>query len=93
MLQFTNAITGVDSHTAGEPTRILTGGLPVVGGATMAEKRATLQRDFDWLRRALVLEPRGHDAIVTAFLLPPCAGAPPRTPARRCPASRASARR
>ncbi|MBL8754799.1 MAG: proline racemase family protein [Planctomycetes bacterium] len=73
MLQFTNAITGVDSHTAGEPTRILTGGLPVVGGATMAEKRATLQRDFDWLRRALVLEPRGHDAIVTAFLLPPCA--------------------
>jgi proline racemase/trans-L-3-hydroxyproline dehydratase len=66
-------ITGVDSHTAGEPTRILTGGLPIVAGATMAEKRAVLQRDFDWLRRALVLEPRGHDAIVTAFLLPPCA--------------------
>jgi proline racemase len=73
MLQFSNVITGVDSHTAGEPTRILTGGLPIVAGATMAEKRAVLQRDFDWLRRALVLEPRGHDAIVTAFLLPPCA--------------------
>ncbi len=73
MLQFSNVITGVDSHTAGEPTRIVTGGLPVVAGATMAEKRAAMQRDCDHLRRALVLEPRGHDAIVLAFLLPPCA--------------------
>ncbi len=73
MLQFSNVITGVDSHTAGEPTRIVTGGLPVVAGTTMAEKRAAMQRDCDHLRRALVLEPRGHDAIVLAFLLPPCA--------------------
>jgi proline racemase/trans-L-3-hydroxyproline dehydratase len=72
MLQFGNVITAVDSHTAGEPTRIVTGGLPLVPGATMAEKRACLQRSFDHLRRALVLEPRGHDAIVLACLLPPC---------------------
>lgn len=73
MLQFSNVLSAVDSHTAGEPTRIVTAGLPVVAGASLAEKRATLQRSFDHLRRALVLEPRGHDAIVLAFLLPPCA--------------------
>jgi proline racemase len=72
MLHFSNAISAVDSHTAGEPTRIVTGGLPRIGGRTMAEKRAALQRDFDHLRRGLVLEPRGHDAIVLAYLLPPC---------------------
>jgi proline racemase len=72
MLQFGHVIQGVDSHTAGEPTRILTGGLPPVRGASMAEKRAALQRDHDHLRRGLVLEPRGHDAIVLAYLLPPC---------------------
>ncbi|MCY2957545.1 MAG: proline racemase family protein [Planctomycetota bacterium] len=72
MLHFSHAFSAIDSHTAGEPTRIITGGLPKIVGATMAEKRATLQRDHDWLRRALVLEPRGHDAIVIALLLPPC---------------------
>jgi proline racemase len=72
MLQFGNVIQAVDSHTAGEPTRIVTGGIPSVRGATMQQKRAALARDHDWLRRALVLEPRGHDAIVAAFLLPPC---------------------
>ena len=73
MLQFSRMVQAVDSHTAGEPTRIVTGGMPHVPGATMAEKRAELQRSHDWLRRALVLEPRGHDAIVLAYLLPPCA--------------------
>jgi proline racemase len=73
MLQFAQMLQAVDSHTAGEPTRIVTGGLPAITGATMAAKRAELQRGFDHLRRALVLEPRGHEAIVVAFLLPPCA--------------------
>ena len=72
MLRFSHAIQAVDSHTAGEPTRIVTGGLPAVRGATMADKRARLQREHDHLRRALVLAPRGHDAIVLAYLLPPC---------------------
>ena len=72
MLQFGRTFTAVDSHTAGEPTRIITSGLPVIPGATMADKRAVLARDHDPLRKALVLEPRGHDAIVLAWLLPPC---------------------
>jgi len=72
MLQFSQMFQVVDSHTAGEPTRIVTGGMPVVAGATMAEKREELRRCHDHLRRALVLEPRGHEAIVLALLLPPC---------------------
>ena len=72
MLRFSQVVSAVDSHTAGEPTRIVTGGLPPIAGATMADKRAALQQHHDHLRRALVLEPRGHDAIVLALLLPPC---------------------
>jgi len=72
MLQFSQVIQAVDSHTAGEPTRIVTGGLPPIAGTTMADKRRVLQTSHDHLRRALVLEPRGHDAIVLAYLLPPC---------------------
>ena len=72
MLHFSHAFAAIDSHTAGEPTRIVTGGLPKIIGASMAEKRACQQKEHDWLRRALVLEPRGHDAIVIALLLPPC---------------------
>lgn len=72
MLQFSQVISAIDSHTAGEPTRIVTGGMPPIPGTTMAGKRAHLQQSFDHLRKALVLEPRGHDAIVIALLLPPC---------------------
>ncbi|MEZ5966121.1 MAG: proline racemase family protein [Planctomycetota bacterium] len=64
-------ITAVDSHTAGEPTRIVTAGIPPVPGATMAHKRAWLRDHLDHLRCGLVHEPRGHDAIVLAFLTPP----------------------
>src|SRR5712671_167207 len=71
MLQFAQVLQAVDSHTAGEPTRIVTGGLPHLPGASIAEVRELLRRDHDHLRRALVLEPRGHDAIVLAYLLPP----------------------
>ncbi len=66
-----NLITAVDSHTAGEPTRLVTGGIPPVPGATMVAKRAWLRDHADHLRTALVHEPRGHDAIVLAFLTPP----------------------
>jgi proline racemase len=72
MLHLGRVLQGVDSHTAGEPTRVITGGLSPVTGRTMLEKRAFLQQHHDDLRRALVLEPRGHSAIVVAFLLPPC---------------------
>lgn len=58
----------IDSHTAGEPTRVVIEGWPEPSGATMAERRTSMQRDHDHLRRAVVLEPRGHDAVVGALI-------------------------
>ena len=71
MLQFSQVIQAVDSHTAAEPTRVITGGLPTIRGKTMADKRDELQRLHDPIRRSLVLEPRGHAAIILAYVLPP----------------------
>jgi 4-hydroxyproline epimerase len=61
----------VDSHTEGEPTRVVVDGWPQPEGATMAERRAFLLARQDRLRQAVVCEPRGHDAIVGALLTPP----------------------
>ena len=61
----------VDSHTEGEPTRVVIDGWPQPTGATMAERRDDLRAHYDHLRRAVVCEPRGHDAIVGALLTPP----------------------
>ncbi len=61
----------IDSHTEGEPTRVVISGWPEPAGATVAERRETMRRTQDHLRRAVVLEPRGHDAIVGALLVPP----------------------
>jgi proline racemase len=60
----------VDSHTEGEPTRVVVGGWPQPEGRTMAERRAFLLARQDRLRRAVVCEPRGHDAVVGALLTP-----------------------
>ena len=61
----------VDSHTEGEPTRVVIEGWPQPAGETMAQRRDDLQRHHDHLRRAAVCEPRGHAAIVGALLTPP----------------------
>jgi len=61
----------VDSHTEGEPTRVVIDGWPQPEGRTMAERRASLLAHQDPLRRAVVCEPRGHDAVVGALLTPP----------------------
>ena len=68
---FPAAIRVVDSHTEGEPTRVVIDGWPQPVGATMAERRDDLRARYDHLRRAVVCEPRGHDAIVGALLTPP----------------------
>ncbi len=71
MLCFERMLTAVDSHTEGMPTRVVTGGLGPVAGGTMLEKQRYIAGSCDHLRRLLVLEPRGHDAMVAALLLPP----------------------
>jgi 4-hydroxyproline epimerase len=64
-------IAVVDSHTEGEPTRVVISGWPSPRGATMIERRDTMRRDHDALRAGVVREPRGHDAIVGALLTDP----------------------
>lgn len=61
----------VDSHTEGMPTRVVTGGVGVLPGATMAERRTHFVEHRDGLRRFLVNEPRGHAAMSGAILQPP----------------------
>ncbi len=53
-------ITTIDAHTAGEPFRIITGGLPELEGTTILERRQFMHRHYDFIRQALMWEPRGH---------------------------------
>lgn len=61
----------IDSHTEGEPTRVVVSGAPDLGSGTMAEKSKRLREDHDWLRSAVCNEPRGHDAMVGALICEP----------------------
>lgn len=61
----------IDSHTGGEPTRVVIDGGPDLPSGTMAQLRARLEAEHDWLRSAVVNEPRGSDAVVGALLCPP----------------------
>ncbi|MBA4289704.1 MAG: hydroxyproline-2-epimerase [Pseudomonas sp.] len=69
----------LDSHTGGEPTRLVIGGFPDVGQGSMAERRQRLAAEFDHWRSACMLEPRGSEVLVGALLCSPvdpsaCAG-------------------
>jgi trans-L-3-hydroxyproline dehydratase len=64
-------ITSLDVHTAGEPLRILTGGLPEIRGETILEKRRFAREHLDFLRTALMWEPRGHADMYGAVLTEP----------------------
>ncbi|MEV5241897.1 proline racemase family protein [Streptomyces cinnamoneus] len=61
----------VDSHTEGMPTRVITGGVGVIPGATMAERRLHFTEHLDHLRTLLMYEPRGHASMSGAILQPP----------------------
>ena len=60
----------VDSHTEGEPTRVVLDGGPVPAGTTVAEQARDIMARHAWLRGATVDEPRGHDVLVGALVLP-----------------------
>jgi len=68
---FPATIRVVDSHTEGEPTRVVVDGWRQPSGTTMAARRDDLAAHWDHLRSAVVCEPRGHDAMVGALLTPP----------------------
>lgn len=61
----------VDSHTAGEPTRMVVAGAPDLGPGSLSLRRLRFDRDGDAFRRAVVTEPRGSDVLVGGLLLPP----------------------
>jgi 4-hydroxyproline epimerase len=61
----------VDSHTGGEPTRVVVSGGPDLGGGPLARRKEIFQRDHDHYRSAVVNEPRGSDVMVGALLVEP----------------------
>lgn len=61
----------IDGHTCGNPVRVVAGGAPALSGATMIERRAHFLAEFDWIRTALMFEPRGHDMMSGSILYPP----------------------
>ena len=63
--------TCIDGHTCGNPVRLVTEGAPDLRGANMSEMRLDFLARFDWIRNALMFEPRGHDMMSGAFLYPP----------------------
>lgn len=67
----TISIQVMDSHTGGEPTRVVVAGVPDLGSGTMSEKANRFRQEYDWLRSAVCNEPRGHDAMVGALLCEP----------------------
>src|SRR5215216_5710546 len=64
-------ITTLDAHAAGEPLRIIIGGLPALEGATILERRRFMRENYDHVRRALMWEPRGHYNMYGCVLTPP----------------------
>lgn len=67
----TSKIRSIDSHTGGEPTRVVIDGFPDLGSGTMSDRLENFRSDHDNLRSAIVCEPRGYDAIVGALLCDP----------------------
>src|SRR6185503_14552348 len=61
----------IDSHTGGEPTRVIVAGGPDLGSGSVAEKLAVLREKFDWVRSSIILEPRGSEVMVGAVLCEP----------------------
>lgn len=61
----------IDGHTCGNPVRLVVGGAPALAGDTMLERRADFLARHDWIRTALMFEPRGHDQMSGAILMPP----------------------
>jgi 4-hydroxyproline epimerase len=61
----------IDAHTCGNPVRLVAGGGPMLNGADMSAKRQHFLKEFDWIRKGLMFEPRGHDMMSGSILYPP----------------------
>ncbi len=70
-MRISRMITTVDTHTAGEPTRVVTGGIPCIRGNNMQEKKEWIATNCDYLRKMLMWEPRGHRDMFGAVITEP----------------------
>jgi proline racemase len=70
-MRLSSMITAVDAHAAGEPGRVITGGVLDVPGATMFEKMVHLRDHRDEIRKRLLFEPRGYPGLCANLILPP----------------------
>ncbi|NQY11028.1 MAG: 4-hydroxyproline epimerase [Flavobacteriales bacterium] len=61
----------IDAHTCGNPVRVVAKGGPDLVGANMSEKRQHFLKEYDWIRKGLMYEPRGHDMMSGTILYPP----------------------
>jgi 4-hydroxyproline epimerase len=61
----------IDAHTCGNPVRLVAGGGPNLQGNNMSEKRQHFLKEYDWIRKGLMFEPRGHDMMSGSILYPP----------------------
>ena len=61
----------IDAHTCGNPVRLVAGGGPTLEGKNMSEKRQHFLKEYDWIRKGLMFEPRGHDMMSGSILYPP----------------------
>ncbi len=66
-----NTFFCIDAHTCGNPVRLVAGGGPILHGKNMSEKRQHFLKEFDWIRKGLMFEPRGHDMMSGSILYPP----------------------
>lgn len=71
-MNFSRSIHAVDSHTMGEPTRIVIGGINAIPGKSMPEKKEYLEKNLDHVRTGIMLEPRGHNDMFGSILTQPC---------------------
>ena len=61
----------IGAHTCGNPVRLVAGGGPILQGPDMSGKRQHFLKEFDWIRKGLMFEPRGHDMMSGSILYPP----------------------
>ncbi|MEP7266584.1 MAG: 4-hydroxyproline epimerase [Saprospiraceae bacterium] len=66
-----NSFFCIDAHTCGNPVRLVAGGGPNLIGKNMSEKRQHFLKEYDWIRKGLMFEPRGHDMMSGSILYPP----------------------
>ncbi len=71
MLETRQIFKCIDAHTCGNPVRVVVDNRPELRGSTMLEKRRDFEERYDWIRRGLMFEPRGHDAMSGSIIYPP----------------------